>query len=189
MTTPQRTDKTATEHTPGEPSLGAWPGTRRTTDQERATFFSQVLDGEPALWGYIQAKATRYIEVGPDVYREGDYYHMPSADWPPELLGKVESGIRQIVTGHGLKKDDPLVDVGIDGFYALMGLLHFEVSKQSAQFNGASVILDQMQMKHVMHGGEIVLYNLVPAPVIRRRAPKAKASARRLDHGSELAAP
>jgi len=62
---------------------------------------------------------------------------------------------------RGLSPERPLEDVGIDGFYALLQLLHFKLTVQSAFDGGPGMILDEMQMEHVVDSRTITLYNRV----------------------------
>jgi hypothetical protein len=122
--------------------------------------------GTPPGFVYLWSKANRYLEIGPKAYRESDFFKMPSADWPSSMLDTVRHGMEQICSFHGFSKDTPFEGLGIDGFYALLSTLHFEMEQQMlvSEVDTAS-FLDKMQMKHRVSGQQIVLYNRVPKPV------------------------
>lgn len=116
----------------------------------------------PKYYLYIRAKAEKYLAIGPDAYRGDDFFHMPPASWEADLLAKVDAGFRQILSWRGITHEKPLVDLGIDGFYAMMAVVHFQVVWQSAMpLSDRSGFLDCMHMRHRVHAAEITLYNLV----------------------------
>ena len=115
----------------------------------------------PSGFGYIRAKAHTYLKTGPETYRKIDFFHLPPVDWSPELLETVRNGCEQLVRWRGVTPDAPLEDLGIEGFYCLLQLFHFEVDSQASMPGKDRAILDRMQMRHVVTGEEVVLHNLV----------------------------
>lgn len=119
----------------------------------------------PGVFAYLQAKAKRYSEVGPETYREGDFFDMPPEEWGQEQLARLESGMQQIVDGHGTTKERPITGLGISGFYELMAVLHFELDSQMLMdAGGPTEYLDLMRMRHRVDGRIVELYNLVVKP-------------------------
>lgn len=120
----------------------------------------------PGTFAYIQAKAQRYTQVGPDVYREGDFFNMPPENWTKEKAARLTSGMHQLAEGHGATKEDPLTGLGIPGFYELLAVLHFEFDLQMLiDGGGPNQCLDRMIMRHRVDGRIVELYNLVDGPM------------------------
>jgi hypothetical protein len=118
----------------------------------------------PGLYAYLQSKAKRYLEVGPDAYREGDFFDMPPSEWDQDTLDLVAAGMEQLVAGHGAEKEDPLTGLGIHGFYAMMAVMHFKLKSQALIAGGGrNHNLDRMCMRHRVDGRSVGLYNLVTA--------------------------
>jgi hypothetical protein len=118
--------------------------------------------GTPPKYIYIRTKAKRYLEVGPAAYREGDALHMPPASMDEDILKKVESGMRQIIEWRGITPQTAFTGINIDGFYAMMSVLHFKLSSQATvACDKPNCILDEMTMQHAVTGEQIVLYNEV----------------------------
>jgi hypothetical protein len=115
----------------------------------------------PDSFGYVHCKAFVYLTVGPAKYRRMDYFHLPPEEWSPELLEIVERGCEQIVQWRGLTPDSPFENIGIEGFYALLQVFHFELAQQSAFDGRDGTILDRMEMIHVVSSEGLTLYNRV----------------------------
>jgi hypothetical protein len=133
------------------------------------TRYPHAPQDAPEYWAYLLEKALRYVRLGPDRYRAEDALGRPSAACDEEDLAWLQSGMEQIVKGHGYRPDVPFVGLGISGFYHLLGTLHFRCEKQSAQFSGET-ILDTMHMSHVVHSWPITLYNCVENDYSKRSA-------------------
>ncbi len=118
----------------------------------------------PALFLYIHYKAWRFLKVGPDEYRLDDALQQPPATWGPETIAAVTRGCEQFLQYRGTTPDEPLEGVGIDGFYQLLQLFHFKAASQALLDHPSGMMLDRMEMRHVVDGRTIVLYNLVPPP-------------------------
>ncbi|MCK5806314.1 MAG: hypothetical protein KAI66_26015 [Lentisphaeria bacterium] len=123
----------------------------------------------PENWDYLLEKALRYVRLGPERYRVKDALERPSTACDEEDLAWIQSGMEQIVKGHGYRPDDPFVGLRIWGFYRLLATLHFRCEKQSAQFHGET-ILDTMHMRHVVHSWPTILYNCVENEYSKRSA-------------------
>ncbi len=133
-------------------------------------------------FAYIQFKASRFLEVGADEYRLGDALGQPPAEWDPSTIEIVAHGCQQILDGRGLTPERPLEGLGIPGFYKLLQLFHFKPREQVLLGDAPpGMMLDRMEMRHVMDGRAIVLYNLVDsqpakgpdAPVVNPRSQKS----------------
>lgn len=140
--------------------------TNETTDARKPVVRARFPQGAPPAYAYLQDKAERYLEIGPERYRADDYFHMPRADASAELLDLIESGMEQICLGKGLSVDDPFTGLGVRGFYALLGTLHFKPQRQSLVRSNNEFMVDEMVMRHVITEQTFVLYNRVPPPVI-----------------------
>ncbi len=126
------------------------------------------------MYVYMRTKAVQYLRVGPAIYRRQDYFHMPPGTWDQPILDLVAGGFRQIVEWRGLSEEDPFTGLGIDGFYAMMDVLHFELESQAlVSMKPRGHILDQMVMRHRMDPSLIVLYNMVVALQVEQRASPA----------------
>lgn len=115
----------------------------------------------PESFGYIHFKSFSYLARGPEDYRQQDALDMPLESWSPAVLSLVAAGCRQILEWRGMEPAKPLTGIGIEGFCRLCDLFHFKVTVQKAQVLGNGLILDAMQIQHVMTGEELTLYNLV----------------------------
>ena len=78
-------------------------------------------------FGYIYAKAALYLKIGPEKYRNKDFFSLPPIDLNEHELNAIECGCKQIMEGKGLSADDPLTGLGINGFYILFELFHFKI--------------------------------------------------------------
>ena len=79
---------------------------------------------------YIATKAARYLEVGPDEYRNTDAFGQPATTDADELAA-IQRGCAQLIACKGLQAEAPLTDVGVGGFYALMALFHFKMKERT----------------------------------------------------------
>lgn len=114
------------------------------------------------VFWYIHYKAFAFLRAGPDEYRKHDALHLPPAHLPATRLDAIKRGCEQILQFRGVSPDWPLEGIGVDGFYALLRLFHFGTEGHTALgTDTAGVILDEMQMKHLVDGRELTLYNLV----------------------------
>ena len=116
----------------------------------------------PEGFGYIHYKAFRYLDIGPEAYREADALRMPPLDWSAAALETLKHGCRQIFHWRGISKDSPLEGIGIPGFYDLIWLFHFDVANQMLLETDGDFFLDQMRIRHIVDGKEFTLYNRVP---------------------------
>ena len=130
------------------------------------TNITKIPAGAPPAFAYLLFKAERYLKVGPEVYRNDDFFKMPPSNCSEPLLAVIKRGMEQISRFRGYSRDKPFTDLGIDGFYALLSTLHFEPEKQSVTLLDEDILLDKMHMRHRVTGQKIVLYNAVPMLII-----------------------
>ena len=118
----------------------------------------------PEAFGYVHYKAFMYLQLGPARYRKTDFFNCPPRDWTKSRFRAVKSGCEQILMWRGLSPERPLRDIGIEGFYALLHLFHFKLQSQAALDGAPGMILDKMEMEHVVDSRKITLYNEVKSP-------------------------
>ena len=115
---------------------------------------------------YIATKASRYLEVGPEEYRNTDAFGQPATTDADELAA-IRSGCTQLIECKGLHADAPLTDVGVAGFYALMGLFHFKMTDRSTAHGhvhqGVKGALDTITFEHVRSGMPATFINFCPS--------------------------
>ena len=116
----------------------------------------------PEAFRYIHFKAFAFLTAGPDEYRTHDAFHRPPDNLPASRLDAIRRGCEQVLQYRGLSPDRPLEGLGVDGFYALIRLFHFQTVQTTAQATeDAGVLLDRMKMKHIVDSRELTLYNRV----------------------------
>ena len=126
------------------------------SQKERPEFCPDSTPG----FAYARTKALRYHDVGPDVYREGDFFNLPKKSWEPEILVWLQSGCEQMADCIGYLPEKPLEGLGVGGIYKLIELLHFERIRVDSSFD-EGYALDKMTLKHSVTGSELILYNRV----------------------------
>ena len=135
----------------------------RIRKEAKAIFMHSPPEGTPFKWAYMVAKAEIYLKTGPEIYRRQDAFGMPDPEWDEEILEAIDTCFRQMVQCIGFSKERPFEDVGVEGFYAAMDTLHFQVVSQCAMvMEDGEAMMDVMGVKHRLDGGEITLYNRVP---------------------------
>ncbi|MBP6871949.1 MAG: hypothetical protein KBC43_08080 [Bacteroidales bacterium] len=87
-------------------------------------------------------------------------YAMPEC-LSAELLNKVKDGCRQLLDDKGYSEENPLEDIGIDGFYSLLDLFHFAVIEQRAMVCDDGHYIDMVIAQNEISGVNVVLYNKV----------------------------
>ena len=117
----------------------------------------------PEKFGYIHFKAYSYLARGPEAYRKQDAFGMPPEGTSLSIFAMIDQGCRQILEWRGIDETRPLEGLGINGFYRLIELFHFESIGQSATFNKDGTVLDKMKIKHAVTDEEMTLYNMVKA--------------------------
>ena len=129
--------------------------------------FNQLSETEKQLlldsgYSYIFSKAYRFLEVGPDAYRQSDYFEQPSTKISEELE-ILKKGCRQILECRGLIDKRAFMDLDVTGFSQLMTLFHYKSVKRKTTYKfeieGKKGILDAITFSHVVNGDELVLYN------------------------------
>jgi hypothetical protein len=78
-----------------------------------------------------------------------------------ELLKKVKDGCRQLLDDKGYSEENPLDNIGIDGFYCLLDLFHFAVIEQRAIACDDGHYIDMIIAQNEISGVNVVLYNKV----------------------------
>ena len=115
---------------------------------------------------YIATKAARYLEVGPDEYRNTDAFGQPATREADELAA-IQRGCEQLIECKGLHAESPLVDIGVGGFYALMGLFHFKMKDRTTAHghvhDGQKGALDTIAFEHAVSGMTATLINFCPS--------------------------
>jgi hypothetical protein len=133
----------------------------------RAEYESEALEPPddvsiPDLFWYVHFKAFAFLRAGPDEYRKNDAFHRPAADLPTARLDAIRRGCEQILRFRGVSYERPLDDIGVDGFYALIRLFHLESDHHSTLGSDVpGVVVDEMQMVHIVDGRRLTLYNKV----------------------------
>ena len=115
---------------------------------------------------YIATKAARYLEVGPDEYRNTDAFGQP-ATTEADALAAIQRGCAQLIACKGLQAKAPLTDVGVGGFYALMALFHFKMQDRTTHHghvhDGQKGALDTITFEHAVSGMTATLINFCPS--------------------------
>jgi hypothetical protein len=114
----------------------------------------------PPKFAYLRFKAFCYLTLGPTEYRRQDALSRPPADWNRKTLAAVRRGCEQIVAWRGTTAETALEGLGVQGFYALIALFHFQVLQQSASF-GEGLAMDRMVLEHEVTGAHTILFNQV----------------------------
>ena len=115
---------------------------------------------------YIATKAARYLEVGPDEYRNTDAFGQPATTEADELAA-IRRGCEQLIACKGLQAEAPLTDVGVGGFYALMALFHFKMKDRTTAHghvhDGQKGELDTITFEHAVSGMTATVINFCPS--------------------------
>jgi len=129
-------------------------GASRWTTVPRGTLSAQAPSLEPIdpadqamFTGYVRSKAAKLVDVGIERFRRSDALGMPPESWPEDILAAVLDGSRQLTEGRGLSREHPFEGLSVQGCYALMRTLHFEVTgRQTERVSGA--FLDEIRCEH-----------------------------------------
>ena len=115
---------------------------------------------------YIATKAARYLEVGPEEYRNTDAFGQP-ATTDAEDLAAIQRGCAQLIECRGLHAEAPLTDLGVGGFYALMALFHFKMKGRTTAHghvhDGQKGALDTITFEHTVSGMTATFLNFCPS--------------------------
>jgi hypothetical protein len=113
---------------------------------------------------YIYFKAFNYLEIGAEAYRKDDFFGQPKSNNKEELL-VIKNACKQVLACKGLTDAAPFSEIGITGFYQLMGLFHYESVKKKSRYgfnwNEQRGILDAITFQHAVDKTELTLYNFV----------------------------
>lgn len=119
----------------------------------------RVPSDAPDEWAYVIGKVDYYLKHGADIYRKGDYFHMPMAEWNPDVLKDIESCFRQFAEGKGYIEGNPVENVSIPGVYSAINTLHFEVVDQMCKTpDKGEGFLDVMSIEHVVTKRKLDLF-------------------------------
>lgn len=88
-------------------------------------------------------------------------FNYPDKDPSEDVLQSADIGMAQLVHCQGITADNPIMGIGIEGFYALLRTLHFDFLSQALMSETREGYLDEMIMKHRITGMEISIYSLV----------------------------
>ncbi len=120
----------------------------------------RVPESMPSISAYIVTKALLFLSMGPEIYRRQDAFRMPDAKWDEETLEEIESCYRQLADGKGFKSEYPIESVSVEGFYAAMSTLHFQVVSHAAfLIDGGEGMIDEMLFEHLVDKRQITLFN------------------------------
>jgi hypothetical protein len=115
-------------------------------------------------YSYVFFKACNYLKLGPEKYRKDDFFGQPTSTNKEELQ-LIENGCKQVLECKGLNEATPFSEIGITGFYQLMGLFHYESIKKKSRYgfiwNQERGILDAITFQHAVDKNELTLYNFV----------------------------
>ena len=115
---------------------------------------------------YIATKAARYLEVGPEEYRNSDAFGQPATTDVNELAA-IQRGCEQLIECKGLHAEAPLTDLGVGGFYALLALFHFKMKDRTTAHghvhDGQKGALDTVTFEHAVSGMTATFLNFCPS--------------------------
>lgn len=115
---------------------------------------------------YLATKAARYLEVGPEEYRNTDAFGQPTTTDADELAA-IQRGCEQLIECKGLQAEAPLIDLGVWGFYALLALFHFKMKGRTTDhghtYDGQKGALDTITFEHAVSGMTATLINFCPS--------------------------
>lgn len=125
----------------------------------------------PDVFWYIHFKAFAFLRAGPEEYRKHDALHRPPTGLPATRMDAIRRGCEQIMEFRGFSHERPLDDIGVDGFYALIRLFHFESHQHTTLGSDIpGVVVDEMQAAHVVDGRGLTLYNRVKVRALGEKA-------------------
>lgn len=109
---------------------------------------------------YICSKADLYLKIGPEKYRQSDYFQMSIGTLDDDSFILIADGCRQVLEGIGLVPESPFQNLGISGFNRLFELFHFETLKVETIITPKGY-LDKMTLKHFINDDIIEYFNFV----------------------------
>jgi len=113
------------------------------------------------FYDYIRTKASLFLKLGCERYRPDDAFGRPDEQMEREYGALLEEGCRQVMEYAGLSPEAPFTGLGIEGFYLLMELFHYQVIGQRIHSMTGDYILDEMVARHRMTNMSMKLYNQV----------------------------
>ncbi|MCP4576037.1 MAG: hypothetical protein GY846_07115 [Deltaproteobacteria bacterium] len=131
-------------------------------EEEKPAYSFPRPKGKSSTWAYIVTKAQMYLKMGTDIYRCWDALGMPDPEWDVEILDEVSSCFAQFTEVRGFSRENPVLNVSVEGFNAAAATLHFEVVLQAACLtDDGEGLVDAIRFKHRMDKSEITLFNKV----------------------------
>jgi hypothetical protein len=129
-----------------------------SSDNDRSGVDSET----PGDFVYMHSKASRYITLGPHLYRSQDAMGRPGPTLSFDQLDTLLRGVQQVLQWKGLTPETALEGVGLEGFSHLVDLFHFRVMERSSSPLPGGKILDRVLIEHIMHGPErqVTLFNV-----------------------------
>lgn len=128
------------------------------SDSDRSGVGRDVPDG----FGYMHTKASRYVALGPHLYRSQDALGRPDPTLSFAQLDTLMLGVQQIVAWQGLTPESALRGIGTDGLDHLIDLLHFRVIDRSSSSVPDGGTVERALIEHVMYTSErqVTLFNV-----------------------------
>lgn len=111
---------------------------------------------DESTYPYIFSKAARYIQDGPNKYREADFFHLPKDEWN---LKKIRKGCSQIVFGcKGITAMNSIRELSKSEFKTLMELFHYEPFEERYYISTKGNIIVKGIFRHMVSGDVCLLY-------------------------------
>ena len=114
-----------------------------------------------ATWEFLAVRARRYVELGPDAYREVDPWGLPPADWTPRTLAAVHHGLLQVARGRGRHRERPLEDLSPGDLCRAMAVLHHHAERDTLQQAPDGRTLERWWVLHAPTGNIGAVWALV----------------------------
>jgi AcrR family transcriptional regulator len=114
-----------------------------------------------ATWEFLVARARRYVELGPDLYRRTDPWGLPPPDWTPRTLAAVHHGLLQLSRGRGRRRERPLQDLSPGDLCRAMAVLHHHAVRHTVSQAPDGRTLERWFSLHATTGHGVVLWALV----------------------------
>lgn len=132
--------------------------------------FDELMRFEASMneFEYIYSKAYLYIKMGPEIYRNEDFFKMPDISWAPEYYPELKSGCEQILQGRGFLAENPIKNLDSLAFFYLFKLFHYDYEEKNSSFiekDGVEYFLDRITFRHFVEDKSITYYNLIPTSI------------------------
>lgn len=113
-------------------------------------------------YSYIHEKASLFILLGKEKYRELDFFNEPDESLTSEEIEVIRQGCQQILQGKGLTAEQPFENLDVWGFHALMQLFHYRPVSRNSQYskvNETYGVLDQIVFQHLVEDSQVEYFN------------------------------